>query len=42
MPAKHRLQTCARGGNGADAGRRFYFVSPDRLEKFNGAIKSIK
>jgi RHS repeat-associated protein len=27
---------------GEDVGRRFYFVSPERLEEFNKAIKSIK
>jgi hypothetical protein len=25
--------------NGADAGRKFFFVSPERLKLFNSAIK---
>ena len=28
--------------NGADVGRQFYYVSPERLQQFNSAIKSIK
>lgn len=28
--------------NGADAGKQFYYVSPDRLNQFNSAIKSIR
>jgi hypothetical protein len=28
--------------NGADVGRQFYYVSPERLQQFNSAIKSIR
>ncbi|MBL7811115.1 MAG: hypothetical protein JNL57_02740 [Bacteroidetes bacterium] len=28
--------------NGADVGRQFYYVSPERMQLFNSAIKSIK
>lgn len=27
---------------GEDVGRQFYYVSPERLQQFNSAIKSIK
>jgi hypothetical protein len=28
--------------NGADVGRQFYYVSPERMQLFNSAIKSVK
>ncbi len=42
------LQTRAIGGNnfifenGTDVGKQFYYVSPERIQLFNSAVKSIK